>query len=683
MEPGFAAVVSTPTRLKELATPTRRRLEDDTPTRKRAFIHLLLGGEAREVIPADAACMGMMPDVASQDQVARVRLPAATAPAPLPNAVRQRIDKSLETHDFHLHPTFYASSVMVRSAYLLLDYLRGEPHTHRFDAQGLVYHKWLRDPAWRVLVFLSSLVLVFILPFWEAPCRSFDAVLPNNLKTCPTDVSASIAEGYALLPIHWIHCTLIYLSMGRKFFLADVWNVALILALCISSVDLIFSNALPLSAWPHPRILRVVRPIFMMASSPFTRATMVETCWTVVWSIPAVALLVLFIVIFSVIGYTAFGPDAYFTSSYDSFVSMMTVMTTANYPDVMLPAFRQSPWASVYFILFLTLTLFTGLSSVLATVTSIHRSNLQSRAAALYANNRAVLLLCFASMDVHQAGQFHRDEFIQLYMELSRIWHGRRWWRFRTYNAEEALQSATILFEEIDATRNRYLTLPEFLSVEELLVASLNGELLVDHSTQEPKEEGVCQRFLRSSAYSGIMLGLGVTNTALLLLFLDKLIFEQLPFQGQLSLVWDWDWVVMSLSFAEFILDSLNSAHGSMSLRRLSCCFVALAAAAGKVGADILMRGAQPRSAPLFQVLADAGQLSLLRFFSYSQRHCALQGLRCVAAWETACCGATSYFTGSAAHGCRRSCHLPSLHHLRDVSFLRGTVCRQSSSEWL
>lgn len=65
--------------------------------------------------------------------------------------------------------------------------------------------------------------------------------------------------------------------------------------------------------------------------------------------------------VFSLIGFYCFGgnsADPNFKDFHTSFVSMFVLITTANYPDVMMPAFNNSPYAFFFFLLYLGFGLF-------------------------------------------------------------------------------------------------------------------------------------------------------------------------------------------------------------------------------------------------------------------------------------------------------------------------------------
>ena len=56
----------------------------------------------------------------------------------------------------------------------------------------------------------------------------------------------------------------------------------------------------------------------------------------------------------------------YFDTVANSYYSMLILLTTANFPDVMLPAYNVSFFWSIYFVSFLILGLYALLNLLLA-----------------------------------------------------------------------------------------------------------------------------------------------------------------------------------------------------------------------------------------------------------------------------------------------------------------------------
>ena len=59
----------------------------------------------------------------------------------------------------------------------------------------------------------------------------------------------------------------------------------------------------------------------------------------------------------------------------DTVFNMIVLMTTSNYPDVMLPAYQANRWMSFFFISYLFFGLFLILNLLLAIIFNIFKEN--------------------------------------------------------------------------------------------------------------------------------------------------------------------------------------------------------------------------------------------------------------------------------------------------------------------
>ncbi|KAJ3604188.1 hypothetical protein NHX12_028929 [Muraenolepis orangiensis] len=82
-------------------------------------------------------------------------------------------------------------------------------------------------------------------------------------------------------------------------------------------------------------------------------------------------LLLFFMVIFAILGFCLFSPntsDPYFSTLENSMVSLFVLLTTANFPDVMMPAYSRNRWSCVFFIVYLSIELYFVMNLLLAVV---------------------------------------------------------------------------------------------------------------------------------------------------------------------------------------------------------------------------------------------------------------------------------------------------------------------------
>lgn len=188
------------------------------------------------------------------------------------------------------------------------------------------------------------------------------------LLSLATVEAPSINLPYNVIPI-WVHvplelvCLILFSVesalhwqwLGTRRFLRHgrcIGKVLLILLMTVESVVILSRGLL------HFRVTRALRPFFLldnhyMASVRRVTRQIVQSVWPI---LDMIILLLFFICMFTVIGFYAFSQnnyDPYFATLKDSFVSLFVLITTANFPDVMMPSYSESGWAFFFFFFYL------------------------------------------------------------------------------------------------------------------------------------------------------------------------------------------------------------------------------------------------------------------------------------------------------------------------------------------
>jgi len=92
-------------------------------------------------------------------------------------------------------------------------------------------------------------------------------------------------------------------------------------------------------------------------------------------------LIVAYITIFALLGFYIFRGTyegcTYFATIDDSLFNLLVLLTTANFPDIMLPAYYLSSWYCIYFIGYLVFGLFFLLNLLLAVFYSNYKQMLE------------------------------------------------------------------------------------------------------------------------------------------------------------------------------------------------------------------------------------------------------------------------------------------------------------------
>ncbi|KPI99014.1 Two pore calcium channel protein 1 [Papilio xuthus] len=133
--------------------------------------------------------------------------------------------------------------------------------------------------------------------------------------------------------------------------------------------------------------------------------------------------------------------NGHFKTISDSFVSMFVLLTTANFPDVMMPSYAKSKWYAVFFILYIITVLYVLMNLMLAVVYEtftrierekcrallLHRRVAARRAFRLLVSRRApraVRLRHFAGLIRHYAPHYSGLDVYLMFKQLNQSGSG-------------------------------------------------------------------------------------------------------------------------------------------------------------------------------------------------------------------------------------------------------------------
>ncbi|KAK3785343.1 hypothetical protein RRG08_045569 [Elysia crispata] len=123
----------------------------------------------------------------------------------------------------------------------------------------------------------------------------------------------------------------------------------------------------------HFRVTRALRPFFLMHTHYCQGVRRITR--QIMQSLPPIldmiVLLLFFMLIFSILAFYLFSDikeDGNFQTIQESFVSLFVLLTTSNYPDVMMPSYYKSRFYALFFIVYLSLELYFLMNLLLAVV---------------------------------------------------------------------------------------------------------------------------------------------------------------------------------------------------------------------------------------------------------------------------------------------------------------------------
>eukprot|EP00118_Oscarella_pearsei_P012362 m.90565 g.90565 ORF g.90565 m.90565 type:complete len:390 (+) comp36657_c0_seq1:61-1230(+) len=170
----------------------------------------------------------------------------------------------------------------------------------------------------------------------------------------------------------------------------------------------------------HFRITRCFRPIFFILSPLAVKVKAVFR--DLLRSLKPIgrmmALLVIFILVFSVFGFYWFGlchqeelgkyvqqtENWYFYTFGDTVVNLFILLTTANFPDIAMPAVKENTWAFLFFVIYLLLGVYFFASVILAAASEKFGYNEKLDAKKKYMHSREGLRRAFERLDINKTG---------------------------------------------------------------------------------------------------------------------------------------------------------------------------------------------------------------------------------------------------------------------------------------
>lgn len=240
------------------------------------------------------------------------------------------------------------------------DALQYRSINHRMDASSMwLYRRYYSNTCQRALG--VTIFLILALAFVETP-SSLTRTADVRFRLPPWEPPCGLTEGLEAL------CLLVFVAdvcvkgylVGWAEFRNSLWLLAYLVVLLVSLVD--WAVSLSLVCQEPLRIRRLLRPFFLLQNSSMMKKTL--KCLR--WSLPDLAsvglLLAVHLCLFTVFGMLLFAGETdegqarerltYFRNLPEALTSLLVLLTTANNPDVMIPAYSRNRAYALFFILF-------------------------------------------------------------------------------------------------------------------------------------------------------------------------------------------------------------------------------------------------------------------------------------------------------------------------------------------
>jgi len=148
------------------------------------------------------------------------------------------------------------------------------------------------------------------------------------------------------------------------------------IAIFVVGLASLISSALAIVNRTFPRAVNICRPVIMVLFNSGLRKTLKQVSWSLIDTSMILLSMMAFMCIYTLLGFSIFRADnqglTTFPSLNATLYQLIVLMTTCNFPDVMLPAYNVNFWNSLYFISFLALGMYLILNLLLANVFSVY-----------------------------------------------------------------------------------------------------------------------------------------------------------------------------------------------------------------------------------------------------------------------------------------------------------------------
>nr|XP_020662749.1 two pore calcium channel protein 1 [Pogona vitticeps] len=231
--------------------------------------------------------------------------------------------------------------------------------THPKDAKALAAYLFVHNHFFYVMELITALLLL-LLSLCEAP-----AVPMLRLGIYI----------HATLELLALTVVVFELSMKMRWlgFHTYIRHKRTMVKTCVLLLQFIEAIVVLVRQTSHVRITRALRCIFLVDCRycGAVRRNLRQIFQSLPPFIDILLLLLFFMVIFAILGFYLFSPnksDPYFNTLENSLVNLFVLLTTANFPDVMMPSYSRNPWSCVFFIVYLSIELYFIMNLLLAVV---------------------------------------------------------------------------------------------------------------------------------------------------------------------------------------------------------------------------------------------------------------------------------------------------------------------------
>ena len=321
---------------------------------------------------------------------------------------------------------------------------------HMIDPRSLQLY-YLYHTNWvRFAIRLMLILQVFVNPIFENPQTiAVPLWLPAITELIAVFVYAStMLLRFSFLVPGAMMCTR---QIAAKNFAFLICNVLI-------TVDIIMWFITYYSLGWGVRWSRILRPYIVVYYIKPIRLAL----YTIFKMLPKLAeiffLIASVILIYSLISYLVFLDSEqgkqYMSTYWHTLISFYVLMTTANFPDVMMPAYSENHWTCLIFISFLVLVTYFLLNMVLALIFKTYSELMRRKLAKIVLFERKRIYFAYSLLDPSESGGIPFNT----------------WRRFvKKLKPKYSTAKSAFLFRLINTSRSGEISVEEFVSILTIL----------------------------------------------------------------------------------------------------------------------------------------------------------------------------------------------------------------------
>uniref|UniRef100_A0A8C9U7Z2 Two pore segment channel 2 n=1 Tax=Scleropages formosus TaxID=113540 RepID=A0A8C9U7Z2_SCLFO len=325
----------------------------------------------------------------------------------------------------HLRPDQYAvrTDRIIQAVVFIEDAIHYRSINHRVDSRSLRLYRW----------YYSRIC--------QNPFRCYFVKKPSSLtitsdlryKKPPMEPPCGLTESIEImcLLIFAVDLTVKSYLIGWEEFRKNKWLIGYVVVTGASVID--WTLSVSMLCTETLRIRRIFRPFFLLQNSSLMKKTLKCIKRTLPEIASVILLITLHLFLFSMFGMLIFarGEDArengewasYFRNLRQSITSLLVLLTTANNPDVMIPAYSLNRGYSIFFILFTVFGTYLLMNLLTAIIYNQFRGYLLMSIQASILRRQLGIRAAFEVMCCRAMGRTHTDEHLCFMFVLMFLQH--------------------------------------------------------------------------------------------------------------------------------------------------------------------------------------------------------------------------------------------------------------------